>query len=69
MGERVKMLIEMARDSMTARLKDITRQDKSQGEKQRGIFEAKLSAIVTAIEKMPPSSYDKSLTKRVTKLV
>eukprot|EP00966_Prymnesium_polylepis_P178235 4127212-Prymnesium_polylepis.1 len=68
MADRVTTLERMARSAMEEHLKGITRQDKSQGEKQKAIFEAKLTTIMTAIAALPPSSYDLSLAKRITRM-
>eukprot|EP00966_Prymnesium_polylepis_P335079 7390431-Prymnesium_polylepis.1 len=68
MEARVRKLDAMARAALDAELKSLMRQDRSQGEKQKTIFESKLSTILSAIDALPPSSYDVSLQKRIAVL-
>jgi hypothetical protein len=63
---RVRKLESMARSALDEEMKSLMRQDKSQGEKQKTIFESKLSTILSAIAALPPSSYDTSLKNRIT---
>eukprot|EP00966_Prymnesium_polylepis_P102352 2371050-Prymnesium_polylepis.1 len=68
MEARVQKLEAMARTALDAEMKSLMRQDRSQGEKQKAIFESKLSTILSAIAALPPSSYDVSLQKRISVL-
>eukprot|EP00966_Prymnesium_polylepis_P331583 7387161-Prymnesium_polylepis.1 len=68
MEARVRKLKVMARSALDEEMKSLMLQDKSQGEKQKAIFESKLSTILSAIAALPTSSYDVSLKKRISVL-
>eukprot|EP00966_Prymnesium_polylepis_P307685 7110399-Prymnesium_polylepis.1 len=54
LAQRVEILAANSRQSMAARLKDIERQDKAMASKQGAVFESKLTALLSAINSLPP---------------
>ena len=69
MADRVKSLAKMSRSSMTETLKEVARQDPTQANKTKAVFEAKLASILAAIGKLPPSAYDVRLSTRIIQLL
>ena len=54
-----------ALEDIEAEVKAISRQDESQGSKQRAIFQSKLDALVVEINKWPLKNFDEGMDKRI----
>ena len=69
MGQRVDTLEKRARAAMEITIKDMARQDPSQANRIKAMYEAKLKTIVDSIAKLPPSAYDVRMAARVCQLM
>ena len=65
MTARIKLLATRTRAAMDAEVAGQARQDPSQANKVKAVFEAKFTALLSAIESLPATAYDVRLTSRI----
>ena len=66
--ERLEKLMVLARAELNKETAAILRQDKTVGEKQKALFNARLDALYSALQAQPLAGFDKTLDHRITVL-
>ena len=68
MEARITLLAARARTELVEHIAGLASQDASAADKQKAVFEAKLSVILDAIGALPPSAYDVRMSTRIIEL-